>query len=194
MFGAEDFTSRQVPLAAFAHHPPDARSSCICLLAASTTANVASDVASVRPLGAPVVLVLVGSRIQWWRQGVNTPSLYREVDADQTEAFLREHADELAPQLLYRAKTRSRFEDQYHLPFVDPGLVQHVESRLGVVLGTVIERAFIEMKTASGAKAMAPEQAHGLLRDTFWLLAAKILHDKEVEGFKTLRMQDVDRH
>ena len=61
-----------------------------------------------------------------------------------------------------------------------------------MVLGTVIERAFIEMKTASGAKAMAPEQAHGLLRDTFWLLAAKILHDKEVEGFKTLRMQDVD--
>ncbi len=181
---------KQVRLAAFAHVPADARSACIAVI--ETEADPIGAVSSCRDLGAPVVFVCYRHELQWWRQSPGQPQLVETVAATKVEQFFDAHQAEFAPDAVYRAKTWGRFDKQYQLTFVDVGLMHLVEAEIGEALGSLVERSVSTVKARLKWRKLTARQSAWLLGSVFWLLAAKILHDKQVPAFSDIQLPDVD--
>jgi hypothetical protein len=179
-----------VPLAAFAHQPTDIRSACVAVVNAA--GDPVSTVMQYRNLGAPVLFVCYEGQIQWWRQGIENPQYLETLAASELPRFFQEHQQFLAPHSIYRAKTRGRFENGYQLSFVDFGLMPLVEREIGQVLSTLVERVIIDMRHDLKPQEMTTSLSRWLFQSVFWLLAAKILHDKHVPTFRSLDLIDID--
>ncbi len=182
--------AERIPLAAFADEPPDAASACIGVIPCGGAPE--ERLLACRELGAPVYFVLGRDRFQWWRQGTKRPQHLESLEPNELPGFFRQHRDELAPQAIYRAKTRGRFEHAYQLSFVDSGLMPLVESEICRTLGALVESLVLEVRQSIGKRELGATDASSLLRCVFWLMAAKILGDKRVEGFEDLDLTDVD--
>jgi len=146
----------------------------------------------VRELGAPVLFVIHRGEVQWWSQDVERPRHLGSLDRAELRSFFEEHRDKLAPESIYRAKTRGRFESSYQLDFVDVGLMPLVEEELGRKLSELVERAFIEARHSLPKRKISGQLTKWLLQSVFWLLAAKILRDKKVPGFDGLDLQAIE--
>ena len=184
--------NRPIDLAAFAHQPLDARTACIAVISAANGER--EQVLACREQGSPVVLSVAPESLHVWKQRETTPELREEVPSRQIAAFFRSHKRELSPDAIFRAKTWGRFEQQYQLAFVDAGLMPLVESEIGERLKSLIERVVHDLRYTlwPPKKDISDDQGHWLLKSAFWLLAAKILRDKAVPGFKTLDLLDID--
>jgi hypothetical protein len=176
-------------LAAFAQYPADARSACVAVIEAP--GDPAFEISAYRELGAPIVFVPREDHLQWWTQGVRKPEFRASIKRSELPSFFRSHRDEFAPLAVYRAKTRGRFEKQFQLSFVDIGLVSLVEGEIGKALSRLVERVATEMKHEIGADNLVDRSEEWLFKSIFWLLAAKILQDKEVPVFTDLNLRDV---
>lgn len=179
-----------MPLAAFAHEPPDAASACIAVL--DPEVEPIAAIREVRELGAPVLFVIHRGQVQWWSQDVAGPRHVCTLEGAEVRAFFEEHHGKLAPESIYRAKTRGRFESSYQLDFVDVGLMPLVEEELGRKLSELVERAFIEARHSLAKRKISGQLTKWLLQSVFWLLAAKILRDKKVPGFDGLDLQALE--
>jgi len=179
-----------VPLAAFAHQPTDIRSACVAVINAA--GDPASTVMQYRNLGAPVLFVCYKGQIQWWSQGIETPQYLATLAVSELPHFFHEHQQFLAPHSIYRAKTRGRFEHGYQLSFVDFGLMPLVEGEIGQALSTLVERVIIDMRNDLKPQEMTASLSRWLFQSVFWLLAAKILHDKHVPTFRSFDLVDID--
>jgi len=149
-------------------------------------------VAAYRELGTPVIFRKGSRGLEWWSQGVDSPVLKAEVDLSGLETFFERQRREFAPEAVYRAKTRGRLDPHYQLEFVDVGLMPLVEQEIGRKLAELVERTLLLLRDGSGWNSPTTLQGRTLIRNTFWLLAGKILHDKEVPGFQSLDLRDVD--
>jgi type I restriction-modification system DNA methylase subunit len=189
------FTDHPGSLAAFSQRPFDSRSACILAWDEPDNALLNARLAHARQSGAPVVFICSGNELHWWKQGsTSQPSEYLRVPAHQVEGFFREHHDDLAPQTIYRAKTLGRFDVTHQREFVDVGLMPAVEREMG----EVIQRLVLDQVAALREQLRMPknitlEQGQWLVKSVFWLLGAKMLHDKAVEGFIRLNFDDVDQ-
>ena len=68
-----------------------------------------------------------------------------------------------------------------------------VEEEAGRELADLVERIVAGAKKQLGwKKDVTADDGRWLLKATFWLLAAKILQDKQVSGFKRLKLTDVE--
>ena len=181
--------SRPAALAAFAHTPHDARSSCIAAVNGFT--DPFSDAAACRPLGAPVIFVCFPSHLEWWVQGSTKTERRDTVPVEHLDNFFAAHRAEFAPEAIYRAKTLARFEKQYQLDFVDAGLVPLVESAAGEKLVEIVHQTVLGTKKRLGWTEISVEDGHWLLQANFWLLPAKILKDKAVPAFSELNLEDL---
>ncbi len=181
---------KQVRLAAFAHVPADARSACIAVI--EVPSDPIEAVSFCRELGAPVVFVCYGSQLQWWRQSPGEPQLVESLPATEIECFFGAHQADFAPTAVYRAKTWARFGKHYQLSFVDMGLMPLVESEIGEALGSLIERSVSTLKSRLAWRRLSEDQSDWLLRSVFWLVAAKLLRDKQVSAFSDVQLSDVD--
>src|SRR6185369_13313860 len=83
------------------------------------------------------------------------------------------------------------FEKSYQLDFIDVGLMPLVEEQAGRKLADLIERCVADAKSRLHWKAISQNQGQCLLKSNFWLLAAKILKDKQVPAFATLALENV---
>jgi len=184
-----DFGSGRVPLAAFADTPHDTRS--ICIAAIDAPSDPEAAVVATRPLGAPVVFACCGNKLQWWKQTTGMPWLIECIDRRKIGGFFREHSDDFSPARIFEGKTRCRLPGQTQLSFVDAGLMPFIERSDGERLSRVVETAFRDIEGALKRKLRSGSDAQNAIKATFWLLAAKALHDKEVEGFKTLDLGDI---
>jgi len=182
----------QVALGAFAHLPADARSACIAVL------NIPSDpeqvVASYRAFAAPVVFVCHQGTLQWWKQEADRAKRIESVPNDRLEQFFQSHQDDFSPNAIYRAKTWGHFDEQYQLGFVDLGLMPLVEQESGEALGRLLERSVSQLKRTLGwtTKMLTPAKSEWLAKSVFWLLAAKMLRDKNVPEFAGADLQNAD--
>lgn len=110
------------------------------------------------------------------------------------EGFFREHHDDLAPQTIYRAKTLGRFDVTHQREFVDLGLMPAVEREMGEVIQCLLlDQVAALREQLRMPKDITLEQGQWLVKSVFWLLGAKMLHDKAVEGFIRLNFDDVDQ-
>lgn len=186
---------RTAPLAAFAHEPADARSACIAVIDATTLkADVRPDVTAYRQLGAPIVVALRRGSLEFWKQREGDAELVDEVAANKAEAYFRSHASTLGPDAVFRAKTWGRLDRQFQLSFVDAGLMPLVEMEAGEKLTKLIERVVHQLRRTlyPNLSQVSVSDGHWLLKSAFWLLAAKILRDKEVPGFKRVDLLNVE--
>lgn len=181
----------QIPLTAFAHYPHDSRSACIAVL--EDIVDPEAAVRACRDLGAPLVFACQPDQLLFWKQTVAGPQLERPpIPLAEVPLFFQEQGSNLAPEAVYRAKTWARFDKTYQLSFVDLGLMPLVEEEAGVRLSELIERVVLGAKSRLGWKQVSQERGQWLLQSNFWLLAAKILKDKNVPGFAPLDLEDLD--
>lgn len=182
-------------LAAFSQRPFDSRSACVLAWDEPGDDNLGRRLEQARQTGAPVLLLCSNDRLHWWKQGATgEPSSYLSVSASQIDGFFREHSDDLGPQTIYRAKTLGRFDVTHQREFVDLGLMPTVEREMG----GVIERLLLDQVDMLRAELRMPKdlslvQGQWLVKSVFWLLGAKMLHDKSVECFIRLDFDNVDQ-
>lgn len=181
--------SREAPLVAFAHQPTDARS--VCLAAIQADGDPIETVFACRELGAPVIFVCHEDGLQWWRQATETPQHLTTIAVTDLQGFFEQHRDDFAPAAIYRAKTWGRFEPD-QLSFVDVGLMPLIEEEIGQALSRLVERVVRELIVALNSPKMTVKRGQWLFRTVFWLLAAKILRDKQVASFELLDLTDID--
>ena len=184
------FGSARAPVAAFAGTPHDARSVCIAVV--NALSNPEAAVEATRPLGAPVVFACHGDTVQWWKQTTTSPVLLERVDRAQAREFFRQHRKDFSPATIFEGKTQRRLPGQTQLDFVDAGLMPFVERTEGERLSRLVERAFRDIEAVLKRKLRSGRDASNAIKATFWLLAAKALRDKEVDGFKTVYLTDID--
>ncbi len=186
-FGTDD----NVAVAAFAHEPHDARS--ICIAVGTAGASPARTAQSLRPLGAPVLFLIGKKELEWWKPGPDRGERLDSCALAEVPTFFTEHRSDFAPEALFRAKNFGAHQSAYQLDFVDVGLLPFVERQMGEKLSTLIENL---LKTALGELGVAagqepgPELFEWLFEAAFNLLAGKILHDKDVPGFRQLDLLD----
>ena len=171
----------------------DARSACIAIIKAAE-GDIRSQVIACRPLGAPVVIVLLPDAVEVWKQCGHDAEPVEKVVPAKVEAYFRKNKSDLAPDAVFRAKTWGRFDPQFQLHFVDAGLMPLVEKEIGQRLTALIERVVHGLRRSLWPKKseISMENGHWLIKSAFWLLAAKILRDKRVPGFITLDLLQVD--
>lgn len=182
----------RLPLLAFSDQPFDSRTASVAVLEQTSPAEF--EVASIRPLGAPLVFTCLPGQYQLWVQGADRPRFHCRLTPGELAGFFDKHREQLAPDAIYRAKVWGRLERNYQLDFVDAGFLPVIEADAGQKLTALIERVVSQTKQHLGWKVVSDADGRWLLQSTFWLLAAKILQDKSVRGFVGLdltRLEDV---
>ncbi|HRA87758.1 MAG TPA: hypothetical protein PK992_06810, partial [Planctomycetaceae bacterium] len=188
-FRLEDGTI--VAIAAFAHAPADARTACVAVIEANEGSS--EIVRSCLALAAPIVFVCGRNGLEWWKQGATEPERLRlPIPPADIPMFFKTHADELAPSAVYRAKTWGRFDAKFQLSFVDFGLMPLVESQIGATLVQIISRQVQSLKSLLKWDVINEAKGQWLLKVVFWLVSAKILHDKQVKMFKSLDLLNAE--
>lgn len=182
---------KNIPLVTFAHRPHDARSSCIAFLHQTRTAQ--EEIASLRELGVPLTFFVGPDSWEMWSLRRDGPRLEQSVRASELENFFDRNQFDFAPGAIFRAKTWARAEGARQLDFVDIGLLPLVEAEAGNRLRQLFEEMvaqtmdLLRLHTSS----LSDNDAHWLVQANFWLLAGKLLQDKEVPNFKQLDLNDV---
>jgi type I restriction-modification system DNA methylase subunit len=178
--------------AGFAQRPFDTRSA--CFTAMDVVTNPEEDARACRNIGAPLTFLCYQGNLLWWSQTDRAPYQIGEaISVNRLEGFFREHAEDFAPKTIYRAKTIGRFEKAYERSFVDLGLMPLIEKEAGQTIERLLLDCVAEARDARRwPKEVDLKQGQWLVKSVFWLLGAKMLHDKEVEGFIRLDFGDVD--
>jgi type I restriction-modification system DNA methylase subunit len=178
-------------LVGFAHRPLDTRSACVAVLPAGLSQP--DDVAACRDIGASLFFVAGDDRWNVWSQTREQPIHRQLLRTSEVENYFRQHRDQFAPGAIFRAKTWQRAGEGQQLNFVDADLLPMLERDAGLRLRNLFERMvattmdFLDWKSVPDND----EEAHWLTKTNFWLLAAKLLHDKRVPRFINLDFGDV---
>ena len=184
-------SDRNLPFVAFAHRPHDARSSCIAFLPESRAPH--AELAGLRELGVPLAFLIGDNTWEMWSLRSDGPRLERPLPAREIEKFFDAHKSEFAPGTIFRAKSWKRVGECQQLEFVDGNLIPMIERDAGGRLCGLFERMVATTMDFLGWKSVPnnKDDAHWLTKANFWLVAAKLLHDKRVPRFINLNLHDV---
>ncbi|MBL8880882.1 MAG: N-6 DNA methylase [Phycisphaerales bacterium] len=79
------------------------------------------------------------------------------------------------------------------MEFVDVGLMPALERKAGEALNRLVSQAIRTLLDELGGKVRSRADEEGVYKTTFWMLAAKLLSEKGVHGFKTLDLINVNQ-
>ncbi len=179
-----------VPVVAFSGKPFDCWSACIAGV------NLGSDsrasAAEVRALGASTVFVRGPQGVDRRAMGAGGPTTRQPILWPEVGAVFRRHENELAPSRIYNAKLRRPGSEASQLWFFDAGLMPAVEKNRGQTLLRLVENAIRGLHSALGSRLDTRQAQEDVYRTVFWLLAAKVLHDKSVPNFVRIDLCNVD--
>ena len=178
-----------IPVAAFAGKPFDSWSACIA--AVDMNGDSLRSAARVQVLGASTVFVCGPRGVDWWAMGASGPKNSRQIAWSDIGGVFRENRANLAPSRIYNAKLR-RGDSPRQLWFFDVGLMPAVEKNRGETLLRLVEKAIGGLSRELGTRLDSRQAQEDAYRTVFWLLAAKVLHDKNVENFKRIDLTNVD--
>jgi len=149
-------------------------------------------VAAIRPIAASVAIVAGSREYEIWRQQADSnPQLLDHITPENLHNYFDRNRDALAPHAIYRHKVWGRLEPK-QLDFVDVGLLPVLEEEMGKRITELTVRAVDGARVSLGWKKPTPEQGQWLIKAVFWILAAKILQDKQVDRFIRLDWGDLD--
>lgn len=183
--------NRTAVFAGFAQIPFDTRSACFAALDVTTTPE--EDAKACRDIGAPLTFLCHQGNLLWWSQTGRDPYQIGEpIPANRLDGFFCEHAKDFNPQTIYRAKTLGRFQEDCQRDFVDLGLMPLIEREAGGKIQRLLVDSMLEVRDALGWKQPDSIQSQWLVKSVFWLLGAKMLHDKNVDNFVRLNFGNVN--
>jgi hypothetical protein len=181
------FGPGSVAIAGFIGKPWDARSACLAVVDATTDSRLSAQ--RCIEFGAPTVLVCRGDSLDWWQLSIAGPRDPRSVRAADVDGFFRAHGEQLKPENIYAAKLRRPVSGHVQMEFVDAGLMPALERKAGEALNRLVTQAIRALMNDLGEKTRSHEQ--GIYKSVFWMLAAKLLKEKGVRGFRSLDLEDV---
>ena len=185
-----DFDGVSVPIAAFAVNPKDSWSACLAVVESEGDAREAAR--KVHHLGAAATFVYARNGVECWSQGAKGPVKSRRYSWEELPAVFDQNKDELSPDRIYGAKLNKPDSKRSQLWFFDQGLMPAVEGSRGRTMTRLIEAAIAELQSALKPQLKSRQAQEDMYRTVFWLLAAKILHDKRVPKFIHINLADVD--
>jgi hypothetical protein len=168
--------------------PWDARSACLAVVDATTDSRLSAQ--RCIEFGAPTALVCRGDSLDWWQLSISGPHDPQTIRAHELDGFFRVHGVQLRPENIYAAKLRRRVSNGVQMEFVDAGLMPALERKAGEALNRLVTQAIRALMDDLGDKVHSHEE--GVYKSVFWMLAAKLLCEKGVRGFKSLDLKDVD--
>jgi len=182
------FGDGSIALAGFIGKPWDARSACLAVVDATTDSRLSAQ--RCIEFGAPTALVCRGDSLDWWQLSITGPREPKTFRATEIDGFFRAHAAQLKPENIYAAKLRRPVGGGVQMDFVDAGLMPALERKAGDALNRLVTQAIRTLMDDLGDKVHSHEV--GVYKSVFWMLAAKLLKEKGVYGFKSLDLNDVD--
>lgn len=183
------FGAGTVALGGFIGKPWDARSACLAVVDATTDSRLAAHACI--EFGAPTALVCRGDSLDWWQLSITGPREPKTIRASEIEGFFRAQAAQLRPENIYAAKLHRPVPSGVQMQFVDVGLMPALERKAGEALNRLVTQAIRTLMVDLGGKVRARTDYEGVYKTVFWLLAAKLLKEKAVNGFKSLDLNDI---
>ncbi len=184
------FGANSVALGGFISKPWDARSACLAVVDATTDSRLAANACI--EFGAPTALVCRGDSFDWWQLSINGPRDPRTIRASELDGFFRRHGEQLKPENIYAAKLHRPVPSGVQMDFVDVGLMPALERNAGQSLNRLVTQAIRTLIDDLGSKVRSRADHEGVYKSVFWLLAAKLLKEKDVKGFRSLDLNDID--
>jgi type I restriction-modification system DNA methylase subunit len=184
------FDDQIARLVGFFDKPWDARSACVAAVDANGDSRQAAQ--QCLTLGAPTVFVCDHDAIDCWKLASQGPAEAKQIKSQDVEGFFRTHKNDLSPESIYHAKRGDRGPAARQLWFVDIGLMPALERRAGETLHRLVEGAIQDLSSELKGQLRGHKAYVDLYKTVFWLLAAKLLHEKRVENFKRIDLTNVD--
>lgn len=187
---AEGYSFGPVSLAlgGFIGKPWDARSACLAVVDATTSSRDAAE--GCRAFGAPTAIVCRGDSFDWWEIAATGPREPKTFRASEVDGFFRQHGAQLKPEHIYAAKLHRPVPAGVQMQFVDVGLLPRLERHAGEQINRLVTQAIRSLMDDLGSKVRSGADREGVYKSVFWMLAAKLLKEKEVRGFKSLDLHD----
>lgn len=191
---------RKVDLAAFGQEPFDYRSACIGVRLAEHQAVAATEVADIRALGAPHVLVVTPTVTQQWTIQERDAVCALSFPTGEIEARIVSKNRDWNPTALLRAKSGFVQPLPAQIDFVDLGLLPALDAEAGSKIDHMVKRVLHSAESESRRRNEAFD-AHAIFNVLFRFLAAKLLKDRdykttpEIDFSDSLRtLRAVDNH
>lgn len=184
----DSLAPKRTVCAVFGQTPFSYDSACFAVFPTKTPAT-ADRVAQYRALGAPIGLEVQPTRILPWRIGRDastTCHVREEIPHERIDAVLRDSALDWKPQSILRAKNIPGATTAAQLEFLDLELVPALEQIVSQKLHEVLTAAIVDVTNAHKTRTGLPPDPKRLFRLVFRMLAARVLHDRSVQGFRSL--------
>jgi hypothetical protein len=177
---------RQIPIAAFGETPVSYESALIGVAYANGLREQ-SLVNKYRAFGAPILLEVDKSVVREWAvsRNENAHHLVETYEASQIRQMFVRRAQNWERQSFMRDKNIGSFNWTRQLSLF-AGLLPELEERIQETLEPLLHDALSAAKRVyRDSKGQTPDPAH-LFKLVFWILTAKVFHDRRVNGFVSL--------
>lgn len=177
---------REAAVATFGQTPVSYESACIGVAIANGL-NSQALVDGYRALGAPIILEIDNSEIREWAvsRTANKHGLVERYPINRITEMFASRAADWKPEPLLRAKNIGSFRWSEQLGLFTgllPELEEHIQKKLDPLLRDVLLRTSTAYMEGTRRK---PDPAK-LFKLVFWILTAKVFHDRRVNGFASL--------
>lgn len=181
-------------LAAFGQTPVSYSTSCLAVAISNGLRDV-ELVGKFRSLGAPILFELREGTIVHWqvhKQTTAADQLGRFRPEDIPRIFA-EHKEEWSPAKILRAKNIPSTMTR-QMSFIDLGLVPALEEQIRQSLDPILKEALTAATQEYRPSAPRSLDEKQLFQAAFWLLAGKVFHDRQHEGFRDLSVDSDPDH
>lgn len=177
---------RQVAAAAFGQTPTSYDSACIGV-ALGNGHREHNLVNRFRALGAPIILEVDNVEVREWAvaRKAGEHCLIGRYSADRITQMFEHRAREWRPEPLLRAKNIGSFNEASQLSLF-AGLLPELENQIQAQLEPLLHNALSETKAVYRDINGHDPKERELFRLIFWILTAKVFHDRHINGFKRL--------
>lgn len=186
--------SRIVPAVAFGQEPFAYNNACLSVLISNGKSgeNLVNDY---RALGAPIAFEVGKDKLTVWKVGKDKEGTKKriEVQPNKVTNLFQVHSEDWAPETLLRTRNVIFELGPKQLDFFDLGLIPALElcirEKLDRVLKEIIKDAYSVYRDSKGSEPDVKE----IFRLIFRLLAAKVLHDRGVNGFRRFSVDTIPK-
>lgn len=184
---ASGYEERQIAAAAFGETPVSYDSALIGV-ALSNGLREQALVDTFRALGAPIILEVDNYEIREWAvsRATDGHALVERYPVDQIRQMIVSRAPDWRPQPLLRAKNIGAFHRAPQQFGLFAGLLPELEERIQAQLEPLLHDALSASKDMYCETSGRDPDPDRLFKLIFWILTAKVFHDRRVPGFISL--------
>ena len=178
--------SREIAAAAFGQTPV-AYDSALIGIACSNGVRRQALVNQYRALGAPVILEIDSNEVREWAVSPreNDHRLIDHCPLSNIPQLIADRASEWRPETFLRAKNIGKFRWSQQLDLF-AGLLPELEEQIQQKLDPLLRDTLARTKEAHRDATDHEPNESRLFKLVFWLLTAKVFHDRRVIGFASL--------